>query len=521
MPGAADRPAAAAVPVDLVGVEATRLLGSSRAHSSVIRSEPRPCSASRAASSCVAGGEAVAVARGGTQPAASQPPQSDAGAAPSACKDEDAAPWITAPMVSGRRGTGDPRRRGGCHRSTAPAPWSGRGDDPATTTKPSRARSAAGHGDRPGRGAPRRVPGRRPRPDDVRACSSRNGWRDDDADLVVARYRARFDEHRARLRRLPVLGRASAPSPSAASGTCSWPSPRAAIRSREALASGSRVLFVAIPFAVWSWRWIERTDASDPVARGRDHATPSPTCCCGAAGSSAASGCCSYVYTVASVLSGESSATSASAANVAITAGITVPLGTGPSGSATASTDGDPAQQSGRRRRRPHRRHRTGVGGLVVEPRPQPGQHRDEGLRVLRPGDGEPPLDDEGGDGVDLELAGLGLAGSHLLAVAPVGQHGERLVAVEPDLGGEVGERLVAGDVAALLEVGAHERAASAAPGRARRRVSSAHSSNRWASKVLARRMPCPLEVDAHLGAGFADPPLDRPDRRARARTWP
>ncbi len=44
-----------------------------------------------------------------------------------------------------------------------------------------------------------------------------------------------------------------------------------------------------------------------------------------------------------------------------------------------------------------------GIGRFLGQARPQPSQHRHERLRVLGPGDGEPPLDDEGRHGVDLE----------------------------------------------------------------------------------------------------------------------
>jgi hypothetical protein len=69
--------------------------GSSRAHSNVMRSDPRPWVASSAASSAYCVAKPLPSPDGGRHPADSHPPQSDAGAAPSLCSDEQAAPWIT------------------------------------------------------------------------------------------------------------------------------------------------------------------------------------------------------------------------------------------------------------------------------------------------------------------------------------------------------------------------------------------------------------------------------------------
>jgi hypothetical protein len=166
------------------------------------------------------------------------------------------------------------------------------------------------------------------RPDDVRGLLVRNGWTDADAHLVVTRYRARFDEH--------PLGYAGFLF-SVGFGALALGSVGHLLLafadggdpSRDALAWWLTVLFIAVPFAIWSWRWVERTDASDPVAAWsgpRSTLANVLLWCCGVVGGVRL---LHYVYAVASVLAGASDRDlGVGLLNVAITAGITVPLGT-------------------------------------------------------------------------------------------------------------------------------------------------------------------------------------------------
>lgn len=170
--------------------------------------------------------------------------------------------------------------------------------------------------------------GERLRPSQVEEHLIRAGWRDVDARMVGDRYRARFDEHR-----LGYAGFLFSVGFSALAAGSTGHLLLAIVEdrdpSREALAFWITILAIAVPFGLWSWRWVTRTDDTDPVAAWSEpRRTLARTLlwCCGIVGGFRL---ISYVYTVASVISGAADRNLAiGLANVAITAGITVPLGT-------------------------------------------------------------------------------------------------------------------------------------------------------------------------------------------------
>jgi hypothetical protein len=166
------------------------------------------------------------------------------------------------------------------------------------------------------------------RPADVEHHLIHSGWRDIDAHLVGERYRSRFDEHR-----LGYAGFLFSVGFSALAAGSIGHLLLAILEgrdpSREALASWITVLAIAVPFGLWSWRWVARTDDTEPVAawsEPRRALAKTLLWCCGIVGGARL---IAYVYTVASVISGASERDLAiGLLNVAITAGITVPLGT-------------------------------------------------------------------------------------------------------------------------------------------------------------------------------------------------
>jgi hypothetical protein len=92
------------------------------------------------------------------------------------------------------------------------------------------------------------------------------------------------------------------------------------------------VLVVAVPFGIWSWLWVRRVDETDPVAawsRPRRSLALTLLWCCGIVGGARL---LHYVYTLIAALVGSGQAGGGNPlvglANVAITAGITLPLGT-------------------------------------------------------------------------------------------------------------------------------------------------------------------------------------------------
>lgn len=165
-------------------------------------------------------------------------------------------------------------------------------------------------------------------PDEVQRLLVRNGWRDHDASIVAHRYRARFDEH--------PLGYAgfffSVGFGALALGSVGHlllAFAEGRDPSRDALAYWLTLLLIAVPFAIWSWRWVEKVDDTDPAARW---SAPRMTLanvllwCCGIVGGLRLF---TYVYTVASVISGAAERDlGIGLLNVLITAGITLPLGT-------------------------------------------------------------------------------------------------------------------------------------------------------------------------------------------------
>lgn len=167
-------------------------------------------------------------------------------------------------------------------------------------------------------------------PDEVAHRLRRAGWDDGTTSIVGEQYRRRFDEH--------PLGYAgflfSVGFSALAAGSIGHhalavaegrdPSP-------ESLAFWLMVLVVALPFGVWSWLWVRRVDEQDPVAAwSRPRRTLAQTLlwACGIVGGARL---LHYVFVLMSTLTGSSWAGDRNLlvglANVAVTAGITVPLG--------------------------------------------------------------------------------------------------------------------------------------------------------------------------------------------------
>jgi len=168
-------------------------------------------------------------------------------------------------------------------------------------------------------------------PDDVERQLVRAGWEAHTAMLVVERYRGRFDEHRLGYAGfLFAVGFAALSAGS--TGHLLLAMAEGADPSRDALAFWLTVLVLAIPFGIWSWMWVRRVDDADPVAawsRPRRSLATTLLWCSGIVGGARL---LHYVYTLIATLTGahwaEDGNLLVGLANVAVTAGITIPLGT-------------------------------------------------------------------------------------------------------------------------------------------------------------------------------------------------
>jgi MFS family permease len=167
-------------------------------------------------------------------------------------------------------------------------------------------------------------------PDEVARQLVRAGWEPATAGLVAERYRGRFDEHR-----LGYAGFLFAVGFSALAlgsiGHLLLADADGHEPSADALALWLTVLAIAVPFGVWSWLWVRRIDDTDPVAawsRPRQSLARTLLWCCGIVGGFRL---LHYVFALIASLTGSSWATELDPliglANVAVTAGITVPLG--------------------------------------------------------------------------------------------------------------------------------------------------------------------------------------------------
>jgi hypothetical protein len=167
-------------------------------------------------------------------------------------------------------------------------------------------------------------------PDDVARQLVRGGWDASTAALVSERYRGRFDEHRLGYSGfLFAVGFSALSAGSVAHLLLAMA--EGLEPSRDALAFWLSILVIALPFAVWSWTWVRRVDATDPVAawsRPRQSLARTLLWCCGIVGGARL---LHYVFTAVATLTGAGWADDRNPlvglANVAVTAGMTVPLG--------------------------------------------------------------------------------------------------------------------------------------------------------------------------------------------------
>ncbi len=167
-------------------------------------------------------------------------------------------------------------------------------------------------------------------PDVVADRLRRQGWPDFSAAQVAEHYRDRFDEHTLGYSALLVCTGLSA----LAAGTVAHQLLGLAEGldvDREGLALWLTVLVVATPLAAWATVWAQRVDRDDPVAvwsRPRRSLARVLLWCCAVVG-----GCrlLAYVFNVIATLAGSEWASERSLgvgfAHVAVTLGITYPLG--------------------------------------------------------------------------------------------------------------------------------------------------------------------------------------------------
>ena len=168
-------------------------------------------------------------------------------------------------------------------------------------------------------------------PDVVAHELARAGWEPTPIWQVTERYRARFDEHRLGYAGfLFSIGFSALAAGSVGHLLLAFAEGRDP--SRDVLAFWLTVLVIAVPFGLWSWSWVQRTDDTDPVAAwSRPRRTLASTLlwCCGIVGGFRL---LHYVFTLIATLTEASWAAdrnlAVGLANVAVTAGITVPLGT-------------------------------------------------------------------------------------------------------------------------------------------------------------------------------------------------
>lgn len=167
-------------------------------------------------------------------------------------------------------------------------------------------------------------------PDVVADRLRRQGWADFSATQVAEGYRGRFDEHTLGYSALLVCTGLSA----LAAGTAGHQLLGLAEGidvDREGLALWLTVLVIATPLAAWANVWAQRVDRDDPVAvwsRPRRSLARVLLWCCGVVGGLRL---LHYVFTVIATIAGSAWASDRSLligfANVAVTVGITFPLG--------------------------------------------------------------------------------------------------------------------------------------------------------------------------------------------------
>jgi hypothetical protein len=168
-------------------------------------------------------------------------------------------------------------------------------------------------------------------PDEVARQLVRAGWDPTTANVVAERYRGRFDEHRLGYAGfLFSVGFAALAAGSV--GHLLLELVDGGDPADGALTFWLTVLVLAVPFGIWSWLWIRKVDDTDPVAawsRPRQSLARTLLWCCGIVGGGRL---LHYVYTLIADLTGSGAANDGNLlvglGNVAVTACITVPLGT-------------------------------------------------------------------------------------------------------------------------------------------------------------------------------------------------
>jgi hypothetical protein len=167
-------------------------------------------------------------------------------------------------------------------------------------------------------------------PDELARQLVRGGWDPRTASIVAGRYRARFDEHRlgyAGFLFSVGLGALALGSV----GHLVLDGIESGRTSSDALAFWLTILVIAVPFGIWSWVWVQRVDDTDPVAAWSGPRRSLATTLLWGCGIVGGGRLLHYVYTVIADLTGASWADGGNLvvglANVAVTAGITLPLG--------------------------------------------------------------------------------------------------------------------------------------------------------------------------------------------------
>jgi hypothetical protein len=167
-------------------------------------------------------------------------------------------------------------------------------------------------------------------PDELARQLVRAGWEPGTAHVVATRYRGRFDEHR--------LGYAgflfSVGFGALALGSVGHlllNGVEAGAVASDSLAFWLTLLVIAVPFGVWSWVWVQRVDATDPVAAWSGPRRSLATTLLWGCGVVGGFRLLHYVGTLIADLTGASWSNDGNLlvglGNVAVTAGITIPLG--------------------------------------------------------------------------------------------------------------------------------------------------------------------------------------------------
>ena len=163
---------------------------------------------------------------------------------------------------------------------------------------------------------------------------------------------------------------------------------------------------------------------------------------------------------------------------------------------------------------------RVGRSCLGVRPRRpvvvQPAEDVDEGAVSCAPGIAHWPLTTKVGTAEIPCSAACSSLARPRRDRRPTSRNADHVVAVEPDLGGAVGQRVGVADVEPVDEVGLQQPLLQDRLGD-RRAGCSASQSSRWARRVLARSARSSRNVEAVAGGGLGDVVDDR-GRPARAR---